>query len=968
MISTQLIFNVVGASFLALCLLCSVSVADEIHSLPSLDAYTCIFPEESDSGVTVTSTEILKTLLSSQGDASLQFLHTTNTASALELIAEHPEYIIAGIPKLPKMGEFFAWVGPIYTLNPIVIAEREKNIDLTTPSDLSKYRVGVLEHDTTAHIALELLTVGRIITVQTYSDLFALLSEKHIDIIVTEHLHATEYLKKNHKLENYEITSFLSPVPYYYAFPKNTDPTLITSYQNMFNDLEIRSHANITAYAEEQGIISSTSYLSTFSRSYYVLILSSYSETNPETKKHLNGIDTIFGPDPRIRYTFDSLYLERMPTGSDISAADMNAYLNLTSEAAFMRHRDTIPDAIITIGTQAYYAAQHYTSSHGLEIPIIYDMVAPAYRENGEKTGVLRTYAVSEAIDLAKKIHPNRDEIYVICSQKAESQLILEKIREIAPKDKEYTFFYAPYDLTLEELIEDIEAHTDAIILLIDYNFHDTSQSFYLTGEDVSKLTEKISAPVYTLTDAYNSEHTGIVGGYQTSMERVGELLGVQTSRILFGEQTSEIPTYVYHSSQPIIYERAFEQYFGEKSELPHNAIVISSSIPNIQLSISLSFLIASVLLSLLAIAGILFFMQRKLAIAHSALKENQEFLEEIIDSMPIAVAVIDPHTDQCLLMNEAMNQIIDLGFTYYIDNIYKNFKKIKNNIMLSGEAYEEEKECTTELGKQMFQFHVNPIRNIEGSIQFIMIQCIDVTAARKKEQEARIALDRLHRFIEQNVAAILFLKPVYNEDGEIRTAQYYIANKAFYELTHLIPENVLEKELQEDFLNEYIKEAYSLLTNEASAVPFNLFQSEFYDFIASGFVFMAGTDSSYLCIHLTDETEYHHHYLAEQLGAQKLEAVLMELAVLNDQIRNPLTVILCSLEADTIHARSDFEVEINKVDAAIDQLDRRFLVTESLHSHIREKEKVRGSSVMTKEETDYFNEHVLSSLEEEYS
>jgi len=54
------------------------------------------------------------------------------------------------------------------------------------------------------------------------------------------------------------------------------------------------------------------------------------------------------------------------------------------------------------------------------------------------------------------------------------------------------------------------------------------------------------------------------------------------------------------------------------------------------------------------------------------------------------------------------------------------------------------------------------------------------------------------------------------------------------------------------------------------------------------------------------------------------------------------LTVILCSLEVDTIHAHADFKVQIHNINTAIDQLDRRFLVVDSLRARIKEKEHMR--------------------------
>ena len=949
-----------GAVFFALllCLFCSGSVVGEFDPFfPPLKPteYTCVIPTVDASIEADISLHILTTLVSDSDLSPLKLRYTTNYNSALQLVAQHPEYIIVGIPKLPEVEDSFVWVGPIYSLHPAVFVERRKDIQIQSPFDLSTYRVGTLEQDTAAHIALKRADVVQILDAQNYQDLFSLFSSQYCDVIVAEYFGAAEYLKENNTFDEYEVISFLPSVSYYYAFSKDTDPTRIVSYQNGLDSLKASSglkNGNSTQYDE---LISKSSHPSLFHSSYYVLILSSYGESLLETAKVLNGIESVFNSDSFIRYSFDSLYLEHLPRASSTSDTEIDAYIALASEAVFMRFADAPPDAIITIGSLAYDEARRYMFSSDLEIPIISDIAAPEYRVGEEKTGVLRKYSVLETINLANRLHPSSDEFYVICGHERDDQLILEEIKEIASLEKGYSFSYAPYDISLEDLIQDINAHGSVIVLLIHYDFYSEIQSFYLTHDDVSQLTSKISAPVYTLTNAYSETSTGIVGGYEISLDRIGEILGVQTSLVLFGEQVRNIPTYIYHPFQPTIYAKSFERHSEIRDRLPDNTLIIPSPPQNVHLPTYIFSLITFALMSLLITAVILLFMQRKLAAAHGELIEHKEFLKSIIDSMPVAVAVVHPDTNECILMNEAMNQIIISCFpdSNNVDSEYAIFQEIKNHITLGGEAYEGEKECDTGVGKKIFQFYVHPIQNIDSSLQFVLLQIIDVTDVRVKEQEARVALDRFERFIEQNVAAILFLRPVYNEDGELVTAQYHMVNKAFCELMHLrieYIEDVLEEKLQETFVNDDFLDVYRFLINEASIVQFRNFQVKNYDFVAAGFVFTAGNNPPYLCLHFTDEAEYYYHYRIEQYAIQKLEAVLTELAVLNDQIRNPLTVILCSLEFGIVQARADFETQIGIIDSVINQLDRRFLVNESLHAHICEKEQLRGSSIMAEQ------------------
>jgi PAS domain-containing protein len=342
--------------------------------------------------------------------------------------------------------------------------------------------------------------------------------------------------------------------------------------------------------------------------------------------------------------------------------------------------------------------------------------------------------------------------------------------------------------------------------------------------------------------------------------------------------------------------------------------------------------------LSLLVTAGIFIFIQRKIFHAQADMRKTQKILEKTIEFMPVAVVVLAPYSDEYIYINKAMKQVIDSGLTYYIDESYAKFVEVKNDVVESGEVYEGE----NEIGNQVFHYYVSPICDSMENIQFVMIQVVDVTETRVKERETHAALVRLDQLIERDVDAVAFVQPIYDEDGKIRSGQYYKVNKEFCELMHLSPDDILGKEMSGFLISNDFLNLFYMLTDTTPLVRFSYFKSENEGQYLSGFVFEVGTNPSLFCIHLTDETEYYYHHLIEKSATQRLETMLTELAILNDQIRNPLTVILCSLESDTIHAQAEFETEISNINTAIDLLDRRFLIVDSLRARIKEKEKER--------------------------
>jgi PAS domain-containing protein len=368
---------------------------------------------------------------------------------------------------------------------------------------------------------------------------------------------------------------------------------------------------------------------------------------------------------------------------------------------------------------------------------------------------------------------------------------------------------------------------------------------------------------------------------------------------------------------------------------------------------------LASFFLSLLTIVTIHLLMQRKLMQARNSAMENQRYIEELINVMPVAIAVSNPDTDECLLINEAMRKIVDLGFPYYIDGDYEKFCSVKKMVKTGHEAFEEEKEIIVGNEKKILHYHVKSVQNAKDVVQFIITQIFDVTEARLKEREASVALNRLNQFVEQNISAIAIFQPTDDEPDEVETLQYYMVNQAYCKLMHVNHEEVAGQKLTSSHYNEKILDLYRMIRTKNGKVKFNFVESSQYDFISSGFAFTTDANHSHLCVQLADETEFYFLNLMEQKAIRKLESTLMEIAVLNDQIRNPLTAILFSVEADIIENKSEFNVHINKIDKIIDTLDRRFLVIEALHKHIREKENVQTQYDMMSDSFEFYQEEV---------
>lgn len=187
-------------------------------------------------------------------------------------------------------------------------------------------------------------------------------------------------------------------------------------------------------------------------------------------------------------------------------------------------------------------------------------------------TGVVPVRTHKQTVDLALKLHPETEQLFVI-SGTPERDKRLEKIarNELRDYEDKIRINYLT-DFSIEELIAKTRSLPERSIILYAWQ-----QSFGPQGQIVetwnilSSLSPTVSAPIYGMGSANIGR--GIVGGYVSGAEGNGKKMGEMTLRILSGERAQDIPV-ESSPAGPMFDWRELKRWNISEASLPSGSVV----------------------------------------------------------------------------------------------------------------------------------------------------------------------------------------------------------------------------------------------------------------------------------------------------------------------------------------------------------------------------------------------------------
>jgi len=382
---------------------------------------------------------------------------------------------------------------------------------------------------------------------------------------------------------------------------------------------------------------------------------------------------------------------------------------------------------------------------------------------------------------------------------------------------------------------------------------------------------------------------------------------------------------------------------YYDGSELPilADAEIINQNTPVLGLPFALVLMFAIGLICLIFTILRLRYNRWKLSSMREEEISQRQFLENIIHHMPIGIAIVDVVADDlCIFLNEKYTLYSGLNpEKIYEKHLSHNeeFQKLKYEVLQKKSPISVEGTDLWQgaLAGRYLRCTSTPIYNENGNCVFIISDIIDLTNVHMNKMETMESLSRLRAFVDQNVASIGFFLPVY-ENGIFTGVTIEEANDAYKNMfsrlhidlgCHITPETPG---------CEWLMEAFSAIHIETDKpYTFRNLYIDALDRYIFGYAFWCSKNPAYISIYIIDKSEEVLLRSAEVQALEDLAKNIFALAMLNDKIRNPLSIVMSVMEINPLSCEAQLLSVVKTMDSFIDTLDLGFCESKSLYHAI---------------------------------
>lgn len=236
------------------------------------------------------------------------------------------------------------------------------------------------------------------------------------------------------------------------------------------------------------------------------------------------------------------------------------------------KYRGRRIDAVIAVAEPALDFAIRYRAQLFPNAPIVASVVrmpAAGTRTAGPGiTGVTQTTAYDRTLQLALRLHPSTERVFVIAQAPT---LDYDGIRtELAAAAGNHPVTLIR-EVQLPRLLEAVRGIPERTVLLyIRYSREEPGHVIFPT-EAAQILSDVSPVPVYGVTDAVIG--TGVIGGVVTSRDRIGHRLAEMVQMILAGTPAQDIPIESL-TLVPTFDWRQIERWHVDASLLPADSVI----------------------------------------------------------------------------------------------------------------------------------------------------------------------------------------------------------------------------------------------------------------------------------------------------------------------------------------------------------------------------------------------------------
>ena len=425
-----------------------------------------------------------------------------------------------------------------------------------------------------------------------------------------------------------------------------------------------------------------------------------------------------------------------------------------------------------------------YRSDLFPDTPIVFAAVDPPSSENimagAGMTGiVIHQSAYRETVDLALKLHPDTNQIFVICGALDNNKRFESVARaELAPYENRVKITYL-IDLSLTDLIaRTSNLPPKSLVLYVWQQATDERGKLLETYEVLARIAPTTTAPIYSLGS--NNLGLGIVGGFLQGPDNNGATAAEITGRILNGKRAQDIPV----TMAPTVArfdDRQLRRWGINQSNLPSGSII---QFKNPTFWEEEKWYIIGALTAILVEAGLIAFLLITLRNVRSAKRETTRLtgvaesahrrVGEIVSNVHGIVweSMIDPATNErrTTYISDYVEQMLGYTPAEWLAQPSGFGARLMHDDDREKALQESEKVVATGIdGFSQFRWrrkdgrfiwaanHLSPILNADGKVIGLRGVALDITDRKHAEETARLTEEK-DRAILEAVPDLMFL------------------------------------------------------------------------------------------------------------------------------------------------------------------------------------------------------------------
>ncbi len=204
------------------------------------------FNYQDNGNVTGISVEILEAVFRNTGvNRSQVNVRIVPLEEGFQIAQNNTSTVLFSIVRTPERESLYKWAGPFTKASFVLYAPMSRNITISSPEDLNKYRIGVVK----SSIENNLLTsqgvnASQIVNGKNPEDLLRMLEESQIDLWATGDLAGRHQMLQTATDPNaYEIVYTLKEDDLYYIFSKDVPDTLVNAFQQALENVRNQKDA-----------------------------------------------------------------------------------------------------------------------------------------------------------------------------------------------------------------------------------------------------------------------------------------------------------------------------------------------------------------------------------------------------------------------------------------------------------------------------------------------------------------------------------------------------------------------------------------------------------------------------------------------------------------------------------------------------------------------------------------------------